>query len=282
MTAYELRCRIDPGFATRKIVSASQRLGLEQVYLLLSFDCDTPADAPAAVELATDLADREIAVTLAVPGELLLRDASAYKELAMAGVEFVNHGYREHTFYDEHGRYTGGIFYDQLSRSEVAEDIRRGHEAIVEALGAPATGFRTPHFGTFQRNGELRFLHAVLADLEYSFSSSTTPVWALRHGPAFRRLGVLELPVSGRPGAPTEILDSWGCFAAPDRVLDPDDYEVESKRLAEAFRSAPAGVINVYVDPAHVRGRREFHAAVDAWREVAKPCTYREFARQVD
>jgi hypothetical protein len=274
-------CRIRPELVMSRHAAKAKRAGLVRGHLLLSFDCDTPADAPAAERIHEELAARGARSTFAVPGELIERDADTCRRLAAAGCEFLNHGYREHTFYDEAGAYTGGLFYDRFTRDEVVDDIRRGDAAIREVLDLSPSGFRTPHFGTFQRADDLKFLHHVLGGLGYAFSSSTTPIWGFKHGPAFRRFGLLELPVSGRPSAPLELLDSWGCFAAPDRVLGPMDYEAEGVGLARALEEQSQGVINVYVDPAHVIGQPAFIVALEAWLEIARPSTFEEFVALV-
>src|SRR5262249_35667897 len=149
--------------------------------------------------------------------------------------------------------------------------IAQGDADVRDVVGHAPEGFRAPHFGTFQRPEQLRLMHAVLREHGYRYSSSTVPLHGYRDGPVSERYGLPELPVSGPPSAPLTILDSWGCFAAPDRTREPADYEREARALAGALGSAGAGVINCYADPSHVAGRPEFMAAVEAWRRVAVP-----------
>lgn len=250
-------------------------LGLDRPYLILSFDCDTDRDAEVAVDVHTRLAALDVEPVYAVPGELLVRGSEAYGWLADEGAEFINHGHTEHTYFDEErGRHASCFFYDRLSRTTVRGDIVAGDRTVAEVVGRRSAGFRTPHFGTFQAEEDLAFLHGVLGELGYSFSSSTTPDKALRHGPAYRPSGVLELPVTGFASAPLEVYDTWSCFEAPDRVRTPDEYVDEAERLAQDAQRAGAALLNVYGDPSHVHGREEFFEAIEHLRRIATPITY--------
>ena len=102
------------------------------------------------------------------------------------------------------------------------------------------------------------------------------PLVGLRHGPLYSGFGLAELPVTGVPVAPLEILDTWGFFAAPDRTRTPSDYSRQAHLLAEQIADAGAGVINVYGDPLHVHDRPEFMDAVPAWTSVAEPVSFSE------
>lgn len=251
----------------------ARRAGLERLYLVLSFDCDTDEDAEVAPEVHARLLDLGVAASYAVPGEILERGAAAYRAIAASGAEFLNHGYREHTV-KRGGVYTSTLFYHQLSADELEEDVRRGTAAVAEIAGRPPTGFRVPHFGTFQRISQLRSLHALLAAEGYAYSSSTLPIWGFRKGPLFRELGLVEFPVSGTASWPLRILDSWGFFAAPDRTEDGDAYLRESLAVAELYRRAGAGILSFYADPSQVHDQPAFFEAVARWREIAEPTTY--------
>ena len=161
------------------------------------------------------------------------------------------------------------------------EDIVRGDACLKETLGITPKGFRAPHFGTYQKPRDLRFLHAVLRELGYSFSSSTIPLYAFRYGPVFDRFGIRELPVCGRASAPLLVLDSWSHFAAPARDLQPDDFEREGRALAARFAALGAGIINFYADPSHIHASEIFFATIARWREVAEPVTYAELLDRI-
>jgi hypothetical protein len=115
----------------------------------------------------------------------------------------------------------------------------------------------------------------VLQQLGYAYSTSTTPFYGLRHGPAFRHLGLLEFPVSGQGRDPLSILDSWGCFRAPDRVLGAEDYRREAVGMAQHLESGP-GILNFYADPSHVADQPIFFDTMAELAKVATPVSYRE------
>jgi peptidoglycan/xylan/chitin deacetylase (PgdA/CDA1 family) len=253
----------------------ARRSGIDQVFLVLSFDCDTNEDAAVAPHVHGLLGELGVVPTYAVPGELLRRGVDTYKPLAKAGAEFINHGGVGHTYYDDAlGRHVSCFFYDELDPERVRRDIEEGDSIVEDVLGRRAVGFRTPHFGTYQSSRQLRYLHDVLIGLEYRFSSSTTPRFGFRHGPVARHLGLPEFPVTGTPLAPFEILDTWAFFAAPDRTRNAADFLAQAEVLARTAETVGAGVINVYGDPIHIHDRPEFFAAVAAWTQVAEPISY--------
>jgi hypothetical protein len=280
--ALRARLRVAPGRVHRASASRARRAGLTRRHLILSFDCDTQEDIDAAVDVHARLLDVGVVPAYAVPGALLRQGADVYRRLAETGSEFLNHGGREHTYFDhEKGRYASCFFYDEIGSDRVREDIEAGHEAVREVLGVAPQGFRTPHFGTYQEPDQLRFLHSVLSDLGYRYSTSTVPEYGLRYGPAFNRFGLPEVPVSGMASAPLEVLDSWSCFAAPDRTRTPDDFRAEAMALAHALAGGGPGVINIYADPSHVLERVEFFDAVEALRGVAEPSGYGQLLEEL-
>jgi hypothetical protein len=260
----------------------ARRAGLDRVWLILSFDCDTPQDAEVALAVHERLLAIGIRPVYAVPGDLLRGAAETYGRIAATGAEFINHGDRMHTAIDpDTERWTSTFFYDQQSREALVRDIVDGDYTIQEVLERRPAGFRTPHFGTFQQPEQLRWLHGELRGLGYGFSTSTVPLWGFRHGPAFDRFGCVELPVSGGAEDPLSILDTWSCFEAPDRVRSPADYEDEAVRLAAAYETAGAGIINLYGDPSHVHDSPEFFRAIEVLAAVAQPTGYDELLRRM-
>ena len=281
--ALRLRARVGGGMGLqRRHARLARRAGLDRVYLVLSFDCDTDDDAAVAWDVHERLAALGVKPVYAVPGGTLKRGADAYGRIAADGAEFLNHGGREHTYFDEQlGRHASNFFYDQQTPERVARDVDEGHAIVTEVVGREPRGFRTPHFGTFQEDDQLQRLHDQLKGLGYAFSTSTTPRFGVRHGPVSRRFGLPELPVTGVPSAPAEILDTWAFFAAPDRVYGPADYVEEARALAANAERAGAGVINVYGDPVHVHGHDEFFDAVAEWARVATPVSYTELLERM-
>jgi hypothetical protein len=231
---------------------------LPQSYFILSFDCDTEEDIAIAEKVHTRLQDMGITPVYAVPGELLKKGERVYGKLFAKGSEFINHGGRAHTYFDEkHSRHASCFFYDQQSLDILKEDILLGHQNLQDVLGITATGWRTPHFGTFQNPEHLDFLYSVLKDLNYQFSTSTSPQVAYQHGPMFSKDGIVEIPVTGVFSEPFNIMDTWAYFAAPDRYKTPLDYVKTSQNLAAFSRKHPI-VINIYGDPSHIHDKEEF------------------------
>lgn len=258
------------------------RAGLDRPYLVLSFDCDTEEDAAVAWEVHERLAGLGVQPVYAVPGELLQRGEETYRRIAATGAEFINHGHTEHTFFDtQSGRHASCFFYDQLPRAMVRDDVIAGDRTVTEVIGQRPRGFRAPHFGTFQRPDELAFLHGILEELGYAFSSSTMPAHKLRYGPVHRCGSLVELPVTGFPTAPLEVYDTWGCFEAPDRVRTPRDFLAAADLIAADAVQARAGLINVYGDPSHIHGKPEFFDAVERLSAVATPISYGQLLEMI-
>jgi peptidoglycan/xylan/chitin deacetylase (PgdA/CDA1 family) len=248
--------------------------GMTTSAAVLSFDCDTDEDIEVVADLHDAMVRLGVTPSYAVPGELLLRGADVYRDLAARGAEFLNHGFREHCHFDSATQtYVSSYFYDQLNWEEVEEDIRTGHEACIEVLGHRPTGFRTPHFGSFQRASQLGALHRLLAGLGYRFSSSTGPRYGFRNGPLVRTAtGVLEVPVTGCPSAPLRPFDSWSFRFAPHRLGDDDDYLAEAAALVDlATRPGAVQLVNIYADPSQVVDWPPFLRVVNLLAPFARP-----------
>lgn len=272
--AYE---KLNPDGLRDRYAALAAHAGFDQLYFVLSFDCDTADDIRVVEDVHGRLADMGAKPVYAVPGELLQRGEKVYRRLAEAGAEFINHGYTEHTYFDQQqGVHASCFFYDQLSPATVEQDIVDGDACLKSLLGVTPRGFRAPHFGTFQKPAQLRFMHSVLQRLGYAFSTSTLPVYGLRFGPVFGDFGVLELPVSGMGSSPTTLLDSWGCFVAPGRRRGPEDYRNEGKRAAEVLSKGRVGLLNYYADPSHIHDQDVFFETVAAWLSVARPVHFGE------
>jgi hypothetical protein len=272
---YELRSRVDREGLFRRYARLARAVPLTHPYFVLSFDCDTMDDIEVVEAMHARLVAMGIHPVYAVPGQLLERGASVYQRIRDAGGEFINHGYTEHTYFDvTAGRQASCFFYDQLPRETVRDDVERGDQCLRDVLGITPRGFRAPHFGTFQNPEQLSFLHGVLQGLGYAFSSSSSPLYGFRYGPAFRRFGILEFPVTGMWRNPLTILDSWGCFEAPDRVLSPSDYEEQGERVGTVYRRLGAGILNLYSDPLHIHDEETFFRAVQRWASVARSVNY--------
>jgi hypothetical protein len=277
-SALSLGGRVFPSAFWREWTRRARNAGFRKLFLALSFDCDTPEDASAALELNRRMMDLGIKTTYAVPGAILEKEVGIYARLYAAGAEFLNHGYAQHTYWDVgKKRYASSFFYDKLSEEEIQDDIRRGHQAVIATLGEAPRGFRTPHFGTFQKRRELRMLHEFLQTLGYAYSTSTTPYYAYRHGPYYQDSGLREFPVSGIFSRPLAIQDSWGFFAAPNRPYRPERYLEEAKRMVGFCQKiGMTGILNYYADPSHIVREEYFFKAVELWKTIAEPVQLRD------
>ncbi len=261
---YLLQQKISPRSLLERGCRLACRAGLTRPIFILSFDCDTEKDIHVVWDVHSRLADIGITPVYAVPGRLLEKGEKVYRRIADCDAEFINHGYAEHASFDEsRNQYESFYFYDQLPRESVREDIVNGDKALREVLGIDPRGFRTPHFGTFQKEKELHFLHGVLKDLGYAFSTSTVPFFSLRYGPVFDRYGLPELPVSGCPDRPMMTLDSWSFRYAPGKAFTEDDYVRQIEGWVAFLECGGSSyLVNVYADPSQVYNWPEFFEAM--------------------
>lgn len=259
----------------QRLAARARRQGITGLHLVVSFDCDTVEDIRVARQVHDRMLSMGIVPTYAVPGAHLRRGAAVWRALAESGSPFLNHGGAEHAaYYAEDRRFEATLFYNDLTHAQIEADVRAGHEAVLDVIGAPPSGFRAPHFGSLASPAYQRLLHDVCRGLGYDHSSSTLPLEALRSGPATDVGDLLEFPVSGVPGKLLQPFDSWSFFAAPDRHRSPDDYLSEARRLAALAHEAGDGVLNCYADPAHVHDEPTFFSAMQALVEVAHPTTF--------
>ncbi len=235
--------------------------GFDRLYVVLSFDCDTPEDIPAAEHLHTWLSKRGLKATYAVPGAQLLEGAQTYHRIFDMGADFINHGARPHAEWRD-GRYWSTTFYNELSIEEVIEDINDGHEICRKVLGCSPVGFRAPHFGYFQTPEQREVLYSILRGLNYEYSTSTLPGYGLKHGPVVKENGIKEIPLSGSYVDPFTILDSWNYVVSPSEPeLKPQYADLFIQTVDKLLALGVTGVLNYYVDPAHVfKGDVFYHA----------------------
>jgi peptidoglycan/xylan/chitin deacetylase (PgdA/CDA1 family) len=247
----------------RDYAAKARAQGFERLLLYFTFDCDTDEDAAGALELDPWLRGLGICAAYAVPGIQLTRAASAYRQLAASGAEFLNHGHLPHAEWRE-DRYVPITFYDQLSTAEVVEDIRRGHETVTDVIGRPPHGFRAPHFGSFQATHQLEVIYRTARELGYSYCSTTVPQTALDHGPVIDRGGLYEIPLFGSYYAPTAILDSWTYLE--DRKtfrLGQEYFDLFRDTVDFILANGLPGVLAYYADPAHVVRQKPFLDAIE-------------------
>jgi hypothetical protein len=260
----------------------ARKIGLDRLYLLLSFDCDTPEDAQATAKLDPWLRERGINAAYAVPGEQLFGGAEVYRAIAERGGEFINHGAAPHAEW-RGNRYWSITFYNQMTPEQVVSDIQRGHEIVEQVTGKKPLGFRAPHFGHFQSPEQLALQYRTLKSMNYRFSTSTLPISGLRCGPVYSVDGLYEIPLSGTYRNPTRILDSWSQIISPYQPFVKDSYARLLKSTVSALVGRKmVGVLNYYVDPAHVADSHSFrHALEYALEHGIEFISYRELLERV-
>ena len=54
------------------------------------------------------------------------------------------------------------LFYDQLTNDQVKDDIVKGHQNFIDVLNVLPLGFRTPHFGSYQKPNQQNFCILII------------------------------------------------------------------------------------------------------------------------
>ncbi|MDO8680073.1 MAG: polysaccharide deacetylase family protein [Acidobacteriota bacterium] len=248
----------------RHYSSLCEAAGVDKVYLVLTFDCDTDQDIAAARDLDVDLRRRGIRAGYAVPGVQLERGASTWREIRQGGAEFLNHGSQAHAEYRD-DRYWPVTFYNEMSESAVLADVRRGHQTLLDVFESGPEGFRAPHFGSFQAPEQLELLYDCLRPLEYRYCSTTIPALGLSRGPVVDMRGLAELPTTGSYRYPTTLLDSWTYLTDRcDYQLSEEYFELFEETIRLLTEERLPAILTYYADPAHVLGQKPFERALDA------------------
>lgn len=272
--------RISPEIVWRGYSQRCQAVGMKSSALILSFDCDTDEDIEVAWAVHTQLMDMGILSAYAVPGAQLEHGADVYRRIAATGAEFLNHGGRAHTYFDESKQaHRSCFFYEQQSLQDLEADIRLGHEVVTSVIGTAPRGWRTPHFGSFQGADHAAFLYPLLTNMGYLYSSSGMPEVAMRNGP-FRTInGIHEIALTGIYNSPLSNMDSWGHFVA-EGCLGGDAYVTSCRQLAMFAERHPV-LINIYADPSHIADEQGFFAGLHDLIQAAKPTTFHSFIQDL-
>jgi len=272
--AFQRVGKYKPEWIFERYSDKAREQGFSDLYLILSFDCDTPEDIPAAETIHTYLHERDIKATYAVPGHILHAGKVVFRNLFNMGADFLNHGALPHAEKRD-GRYWPVTFYNELSIPEVIVDIQQGHKIVTDIIGHPPRGFRAPHFGCIQRSSILKHIHNVLREMNYRYSTSTIPVFGFRYGPVWNVNGIYEFPLSGSYNNPLQILDSWGNIISPSQPVVRDEYADQFiDTIKKLKKSGASGILNYYVDPAHVVSSRSFFKALDFVLQQEIPTLY--------
>lgn len=251
--------------------SLCRAAGVDQVYLLLTFDCDTDEDIAAARELDVDLRRRGIRAGYAVPGVQLERGAETWRAIGEVGAEFLNHGWQAHAEFRD-GRYWPATFYNEMSEAAVVADVRRAHQTLLDVFGTGPEGFRAPHFGSFQAPEQLELLYGTLRPLGYRYCSTTIPALGLARGPVVDMGGMFEVPCTGSYRCPTTLLDSWTYLTDRTHYHLGDEYfELFEETITRLRELGLPAILTYYADPAHVLGQKSFERALDTIAGFAVP-----------
>lgn len=275
------KAKINPGSLVERYADLARRQGFKKLYFTLSFDCDTEEDRDVAWDVHARLMDMGITPVYAICGDLLRDGEKVYSRIFETGAEFINHGDRRHTYFNEEEKaFRPCFFYHQQALDVVEKDIRDADQSIQDVLGIKPKGFRAPHFGTFHKAEQLDFIYNISRDLDYDFCTTTCPFQSFRTGPAAQKEDLYEFPVSGRGSDPLTILDTWSSFINVEEGQQVDYYE-EAQSAAAFYQQAEAGLLNYYADPSHVAGNEDFFKAVQLWLEIAEPVSYSGLAERL-
>ena len=269
-TARNLLLRLAPSLLFwREYTRKARAAGISKLYIILSYDCDTPDDAAAGVQLFDWLATRGIPATFAVPGMPLNESQKEYRAIHRQGAAFINHGGAPHTEF-RGDRYHSVTFYERMAPEKVAADIRLGHQIFETVLGEAPVGFRAPHFGHYQRPEQLRLIYDTLSEMGgYRFSSTTTAAFAQLYGPLVAADALVEIPIIGSYHWPLRIFDSWGHVV--DRVSRTvtDAYaQGLLQTVDQLIRRQIPTVLNYYADPSQVIGNPAYFGALERAQEL--------------
>lgn len=246
---------------------------IDRPCLLVSFDCDTGKDIEVVPDVRDRLAQSGIRANYAVPGAILEASPEMFRELA-CDAELLNHGYAQHTRFVAPTRtYESTLSYRGLARHVIEADVIKGHRSHEAVLGKAPGGFRTPHFGSFDRRRDLTFLWSLLGSLGYRYSSSTSPRHAIIHGALWRvGHGLVEIPLTPRLDHPLQVLDSWSFRFAPGRRVDERDFEDQLGHLLNRLGADRHPlIVNIYADPSQVWDWPGFYKTVERGASFAIP-----------
>ncbi|NMB58871.1 MAG: polysaccharide deacetylase family protein, partial [Chloroflexi bacterium] len=236
--------------------------GFDRLYLLLSFDCDTPEDAQAAAVLDEKLKRLGIRRSYAVPGTMLEANPDIYRAIFSRGAEFLNHGYLPHTQLQE-GVYRSTTFYAKMDPQEVIKDVENGHRTVQSVIGKKPAGFRAPHFGRVPLALQRDVIRPVLKDLGEYFSTQTMPIESVKHGPVWWDHHWPEFPMTGQSRAPYSLLDSYSFLQSPAvRKVTSQYGAILRQTIQNLMDWNVRGLLNIYADPSHVENDTGFMEAM--------------------
>jgi hypothetical protein len=225
-------------------------LKLTEPLIVVSCDCDTDEDTAAVLEIDTKFSQIGITPEYAVPGEVLVRGSSTYLQLHGRGRKFLNHGYFDHVTVLSNKPAENTFLYSDLSVFEIEDDMARGHTAIKDLFGSAPTGWRTPHFGSFEKRSQLKLIATLGKKFGYTYSSSSTGFHSLKHGQIDLSGFTAEIPITGHGSAGLGVLDSWSFLRnkADSNSFDSPAFFAELRQIINRFEGINF-LLNIYLDP---------------------------------
>lgn len=198
-----------------------------------TFDLDYEEDERALPSVLDALAATSTRASFACIGTHVGLRPGPYRDIASAGHEIVNHS-MTHPFHKE---LSPSRHWNELSRAEVDDEVRRAHEVLSALASRPPVGFRAPHFERNATQGE------SLAALGYAYDSS---------GLHAEREPSDGLPVLGGkvPEVPIHrSAGTWGHFRAEG--ARPERWEPRTAAILDAERRR-GGLAVFCLDPQDV------------------------------
>ena len=233
--------------------------------LVLSFDCDFPADVQKLPALSGLLTGKGIRGSFAVVGQWVEKYPKEHRCLVEHGHEIINHTHTHPNLRNDDYEFSRGPqftnrMFESLTLEERREELLRCHAAVKEVLGVEMTGCRLPHFG----NLDPAEIYSVLDEIGYRFSSSAMAVLTDTYGVPFRtKAGVWELPVTGCPRHPYTAFDTWHCLVKNGgRHSRPGELAALLARALDLAQGLGALAV-VYFDPKDILGQDRLESMLE-------------------
>ena len=239
---------------------------LESSVFFVSFDFETQKDVDLIEHLTNKLLKSNIIPYYAIPGELIKENKKVFRKISKK-CTIINHGYKIHTEFDKILNKNKSICsYCDFTKNEITKDITDGHEAIKNFCDQVPKFFRAPHFGEYSENKSLDFIYNILDDLNYTYSSSTTPIYSLINSPIFKNKNIFEMCSSSFAENPLQIIDSWSIL---NSNLNFHNLFDEFKKTLKLMQTSKF-FFNVYFDPSDIINENIFFEHLSVFSKFQK------------
>ncbi len=227
---------------------------LDNSIFFLSFDFETQKDIDIIEVLTKKLINSKIFPYYAVPGELINNNKEIFKRISNSCI-IINHGYRIHTAFDSKKKQNySNLSYNDLTNSEIINDINNAHKIIKKICNQDPKIFRAPHFGEYAEKSSLEFIYKTLVKLNYVYSSSTPPIFSLINSPISKHFNIYEMSSSSYIKMPLQIIDSW---SINNSKLNYKYLYKEFRQVYKLMKSSKL-FFNIYFDPSDVIKKKTF------------------------